>query len=36
MRVCALGEIALTVTPNRASSFAAVFVKPMMPAFAIA
>jgi hypothetical protein len=36
IRVWALGEIALTVTPNRASSLAVVLVKPMIPAFAIA
>jgi hypothetical protein len=36
MRVRASGEIALTVTPNRAGSFAAVLVKPMMPALAMA
>jgi hypothetical protein len=36
IRVCALGEIALTVVPNRASSLAVVLVNPMIPAFAIA
>ena len=36
MRVSALGDSALTVTPKRASSFAAVLVKPMIPAFAAA
>jgi len=36
MRVSAFGEIALTVTPKRASSLAAVFVNPMMPALAVA
>ena len=36
IRVSAAGEIAFTVTPNRASSFAAVLVKPMMPALAAA
>ncbi len=34
MRVAAFGEIAFTVMPNLANSFAVVFVKPMMPAFA--
>ena len=36
IRVAALGEIALTVTLNRASSLAAVLVKPMIPALAAA
>lgn len=36
IRVSALGEMALTVTPKRASSLAAVLVKPMMPALAVA
>jgi hypothetical protein len=36
MRVSALGEIALTVTPKRASSLAAVLVKPTIPALAVA
>ena len=36
MRVCAFGEIAFTVTPKRASSLAAVRVKPITPAFAAA
>jgi len=35
MRVCAFGEIAFAVIPKRASSFAAVFVKPMIPALAM-
>jgi hypothetical protein len=36
IRVCAFGEIALTVTPKAASSFAAVFVNPTIPALAAA
>lgn len=36
MRVSALGEMAFTVTPKRASSLAAVRVKPMIPALAVA
>ena len=36
MSVSALGEMALTVMPKRASSLAVVSVKPMMPALAAA
>lgn len=36
IRVAAFGEIAFTVTPKAASSFAAVLVNPMIPAFAVA
>src|ERR1700751_2780206 len=36
IRVPAFGQRALTVTPNRASSLAAVLVNPMIPAFAVA
>ncbi|KUN83334.1 hypothetical protein AQJ64_17890 [Streptomyces griseoruber] len=35
-RVSAPGEIALTVTPNRAGSLAAVLVNPRIPALAVA
>ena len=34
MRVFAFGEITLTVTPKRPSSLAALFVRPIRPAFA--
>ena len=36
MSVSAFGEMALTVTPNRASSLAVVRVNPMIPALAAA
>ncbi len=36
IRVSALGDIAFTVTPKFASSFAAVWVNPMMAAWAVA